>query len=52
MFYVDVFYYAGGYRRVRGLSSAQRNLRSRQLHLCFDAISLREAEPSASSAVQ
>jgi hypothetical protein len=52
MFYLGVFYFAGGYRRIRGLSSAHCNLRSRRVHLCFDAFSLREAECTASSAAQ
>jgi hypothetical protein len=52
MFYLAVFYFAGGYRCIRGLSSAQCNLRSRRVHLCFDAFSFREAECTASSAAQ
>jgi hypothetical protein len=44
MFYLDMFYCGGGYRRVHGLSSAQCHLRSRRGHLCFDAFSAREAE--------
>jgi hypothetical protein len=52
VFCFDVFYFAGGYRRERGLSSAQCNLRSRRMHLCFDAFSGREAERTASSAAQ
>jgi hypothetical protein len=44
LYYFDLFYFAGGYRRVSRLSSAQCNLRSRRVHLCFDAFSDRETD--------
>jgi hypothetical protein len=44
LYYFDLFYFAGGYRRVSRLSSAQCNLRSRRVHLCFDAFSERETD--------
>jgi hypothetical protein len=52
LYYFDLFYFAGGYRRLSRLSSAQCNLRSRRVHLCFDAFSERKVERTASSAVQ
>jgi hypothetical protein len=52
MFYFDVSYFDGGYRRIPGLSSAQCNLRSRRMHLCFDAFPAPRDGRNASSAAQ